>query len=92
MTSSSNIINKKFSEAEKALSDVSLLLSSLCKSRKAAMRLPQIIELTGVVARLARALKLESCTHGGCRVRKDYGDSEHYKKISAASECRDFIR
>lgn len=82
ITSGSNSDNKKFGEAEKALSDVSLLLSNLCKSRKAATRLPQIIELTGVVARLTRALKLQPNNDVGTDTARGFGDPDHCRKIS----------
>jgi len=82
--------NKTFSAPEQALSDVSKLLSRLCNSRKAAMKLSEITSLTGQVARLTRALVLGSEQEDG----KDdgYGDKDHFARISVTGNRSGVIR
>ena len=92
MTSNSSSSKNKFSDAEQALSEVSKLLSRLCKSRKAGMKLPDIIGLTGVVARLARALQNQGAERGDSQDNDGYGDPDHYAKISAETPRKNIIR
>jgi hypothetical protein len=84
------VISKKtFSDTEVALSDVSRLLSRLASSRKAGMRLKEITELTGVVARLSRSLQ----GHGSDHSEDDgLGDKNHFAKISEGGKVRNLIR
>jgi hypothetical protein len=92
MTIISRSSKNKFSDAEQALSEVSKLLSRLCKSRKAGMKLPEIIGLTGVVARLTRALQNQGAEHGDGQNNDGYGDPDHFAKISAETPRRNLIR
>lgn len=92
LMSSSRNKNKSFSATEQALSDVSHLLSRLCKSRKAAVKLPAIISLTGEVARLTRALQKQGTEHGDGQDNDGYGDPSHYEKISTPSKATNLIR
>lgn len=91
-SSSSNKKNKIFTDTEQALSDVSQLLSRLCKSRKAAVKLPAIISLTGEVARLTRALQKQGTEHGEGQDNDGYGDPSYYEKISIPSKATNLVR
>jgi len=88
MTSRSIVNKKNNHEAQEALSDVSILLSRLAKSRKATSKLQDIIDLTREVARLGRALN--------CHVTDDhddgFGDRGHAERISKPSRNLDVIR
>lgn len=88
MTSIASGKNKNFSSTEEALDEASKLLTRLCKSRKAPMRLKEITDLTGVVARLTRSLQL--C--GNDRNDDGYGDREYHSKISTVVDRRNIIR
>lgn len=85
MTTSSSSKKNNFLAAELALSDVSGLLSRLAKSRKAGMRLEEIIDLTREVARLARALT----ANGSERDDNDgYGNREYAARMSAMDSVK----
>ena len=77
---------------EEALVEVSKLLSRLARSRKAGMRLKEITELTGVVARLSRSLQLQGTEHGEGHDNDGYGCPDHYSKISQRSKVSNLIR
>ena len=79
MTSSMSKKKINISATEKALADVSCLISRLCNSRKANMKLQEIISLTGSAARLTRALLTVGIEHGES---DGYGDPGHAEKIS----------
>lgn len=87
MTSKASNVNKKFSATEEALEEASKLLTRLCKSRKAGMKLPQIIDLTGKVASLSRSLHLEPD-----RDNDGYGDPNHFAKMSQVERKTNLIR
>ncbi len=89
MTHSASSMNKNISATEEALTDASRLLSRLCKSRKAAMRLQEIIDLTGKVASLSRSLH----HHDSDRNQSDgYGDQNHHARISKVQDRSNLIR
>ncbi|WP_157671901.1 hypothetical protein [Desulfuromonas soudanensis] len=89
MTTSTSYKNKNISATEDALVDASKLLSRLCKSRKAAMRLQEIINLTGKVASLSRSLQSQDSDHDGP---DGYGDPNHYSKISEVKRKTHLVR
>lgn len=80
---------KNLSETEEALSDVSKLLSRLCKSRKAGIKLREIIELTGMVAKLTRSLQNTSSEEEKL---SGYGDPNYFGSISRKSNTSNLIR
>lgn len=82
--------NKSFSATEEALTEVSKLLVRLAKSRKAGMRLQEIISLTGVTARLTRSLHGYGEHSEG--VDDGYGDRGHFARISAMKDARNVVR
>ncbi len=88
MTISASRKVKNISAVEEALTDASRLLSRLCKSRKAGMRLPEIIELTGKVASLSRSLHHKDLDQ---KRSEGYGDPNHYDRI-CESEERNHVR
>jgi len=88
MTLSSSNKNKNFSATEDALVEVSNLLTRLCKSRKAPMRLKEITDLTGVVARLTRSLQLKDLAQED----DGYGDRTYHDKLSTMVDRRNVIR
>jgi hypothetical protein len=88
MTRSASRQVKNISAAEEALTDASRLLSRLCKSRKAGMRLQEIIDLTGKVASLSRSLHHHDSERNG---QDGYGDPNHYDRI-CESEERNHVR
>ena len=88
MTISASREVKNISAVEEALTDASRLLSRLCKSRKAGMRLPYIIELTGKVASLSRSLHHHDLDQ---KRSEGYGDPNHYARI-CESEERNHVR
>ena len=89
MTSNASNKNKKYSATEEALDDASKLLSRLCKSRKAGMRLQEIIELTGKVASLSRSLQKQATDSDE---NNGYGDPNHHAKISEVGHRENVIR
>lgn len=90
MTISSGCKKNKFADAENALSDGSKFYSRLCRSRKAGMRLQEITDFTRELARLTRALKLE--TDDGENKDDGYGDRGHAERISKPSQNMNVIR
>lgn len=83
--------NKTFSATEEALTEVSKLLVRLAKSRKAGMRLQEIISLTGVTARLTRSLHGYGSDHSE-GADDGYGDRNHFARISAMKDARNVVR
>jgi len=81
--------NKDFDTTNQALADASSLLSRLCNSRKASSKLQEIIELTGVVARLKRAVALHDAGHYQSNL---YGDRDHIENISYKKDMTNLIR
>jgi hypothetical protein len=88
MTHSASRQVKNISAVEEALTDASRLLSRLCKSRKAATRLPEIVELVGKVASLSRSLHHKDLDQ---KRSEGYGDPNHYDRICENKE-RNHIR
>jgi hypothetical protein len=89
MTQSASRKVKNISATEEALSDASRLLSRLCKSRKAGMRLQEIIDLTGKVASLSRSLHHHDLDQ---KRSEGYGDQNHYAGISEVHNRSNLIR
>lgn len=83
--------NKSFLATEEALTEVSKLLVRLAKSRKAGMRINEIISLTGVTARLTRSLHGYG-DHSERQENDGYGDPNHFERISAMNDNRNVIR
>lgn len=84
--------SKTFSESEVALSEVSRLLIRLAKSRKAISKIQEIIDLTGVVARLTSALQKQGNGNGEAQESGGFGDPTHFAKISVPSKTSGLIR
>lgn len=79
------VSNKKIniSATEQALADASMLLSRLCKSRKAGIKVKEIKELTLAVSSLNRSLLKQVAEEEKA---DGYGDKEYCAKMAAMGQ------